>query len=294
MNNDEHTILTVCVRSYNQECYIAQALDSILGQKTLFPFEIIVSDDCSSDGTKRILSDYQQRYPGRIRILWNKSNIGGPRNLRKVIEASDAKYITCLDGDDYYLDKYKLQKQVDFLEENEDYAACFHNVMDISEKTGKRSLFLPLDFPSVIDARDVISKPWFLPIHSVMMRREFIFFPDWYETVMNDDYVVNLSVVMHGPYYYMPDVMVAYRHHDSNVSLNYSDLSLINGQLCKILKGFSAIYSNEFFPIFENRIKYLQGEAFQYSRDRREPWRKWGRAKTYKRILKRVLRRFIA
>ena len=282
-------LLSVCIRSYNQEHFLAQALDSVLMQKTSFPFEIIISDDCSSDGTKGILSDYQQRYPSRIRILWNKSNIGGPRNLRKVIEACDAKYITCLDGDDYYLDKYKLQKQVDFLEENESYAACFHNVMDISEKTGNRSLFLPLDFPCVADARDVISKPWFLPIHSVMMRRKFIFFPDWYETVMNDDYVVNLSVVMHGPYYYMQDVMVAYRHHDSNVSIHYSDLSLINGQLCKILSGFSSIYPKEYLPVFEERIKCLKEESNDYLLNSRRPWLKWFRLKTYKRFIKRKM-----
>lgn len=283
--------LTVCIRTYNQERYIAQALDSVLGQKTSFPFEIVVSDDCSNDGTQRVLSDYQHRYPERIRILWSESNIGGPRNLRKVIEESHTKYITCLDGDDYYLDKYKLQKQVEFLEENENYAACFHNVMDIKEKSNNKSLFLPLDFPSVADACDVISKPWFLPIHSVMMRREFISFPDWYETVMNDDYVVNLSVVMHGPYYYMPDVMAVYRHHDNNVSIHYLDTSLINGQLCKILEGFKAIYPKEYMPVFEERIKFLQDESNHYLRDLREPWRKWFRVNTYKRILKRVLQR---
>lgn len=287
-------ILSVCIRTHNQERFVQQAIESVLMQKTLFRFEIIISDDSSTDRTKGILIDYVQRYPDRIRLLESESNIGGPRNLRKVIEASNSKYITCLDGDDYYLDKYKLQKQVEFLDENEEYVACFHNVLNMDEKSSKRSLFLPLDFPNVVDASDVISKPWFLPIHSVLMRRALISFPDWYDTVMNDDFVVNLSVVMHGPYYYMPDIMAVYRHHDSNVSIHYSDISLINGQLCKILEGFSEIYPNEFLPVFENRIKYLQEEAIQYSKDCREPWRKWVRAKTYKRILKRVFRRFLA
>lgn len=287
-------LLSVCIRTYNQERFINQAIESVLMQKTMFPFEIVISDDCSTDGTKGILEDYVRHYPDRIRLLESESNLGGPRNLRRVIEATDAKYVTCLDGDDYYLDNYKLQKQVEFLEENEQYAACFHNVINLDEKSSKKSLFLPLDFPSVVDARDVITKPWFLPIHSVLMRRAFISFPDWYETVMNDDFVVNMSVVMHGPFFYMPDIMAAYRHHDNNVSIHYTDLSLINGQLCKILEGFSTIYPKEYFPVFENRIKYLQVESFQYLRDCREPWRKWFKAKTYKRILKRVLRRFIA
>lgn len=281
-------LLSVCIRTHNQERFIRQAIESVLMQKTLYPFEIIISDDCSTDGTMRILTDYVRRYPDRIRILESESNIGGPQNLRKVIEASDSKYVTCLDGDDYYTDNYKLQKQVEFLEENDQYVACFHNVMNLDEESSKRSLFLPLDFPSVVDAYDVISKPWFLPIHSVMMRRALISFPDWYETVMNDDYVVNLSVVMHGPYYYMPDIMATYRHHDSNVSIHYSDISLINGQLCKILSGFSSIYPKEYLPVFEERIKCLQDESIQYQRDLHAPWRKWCRWKTYKRFIKNV------
>ena len=281
-------LLSVCIRTYNQERFVSQALESVLMQRTCFPFEIIVSDDCSSDGTRTILKDFEQRYPGRFHLLLGETNVGGPNNLRRVIEASSAKYITCLDGDDYYTDKYKLQKQVEFLEDNEKYAACFHNVLSISEESDERSLFLPLDFPSIVDARDVISKRWFLPIHSVMMRRELISFPDWYDTVMNDDFVVNLSVVMHGPYYYMPDVMAIYRHHTSNVSIGYRDISLINGQLCKILDGFSRIYPEEYMHVFENRIKDLQYESERYLKEMHEPWRKWLKIKTYKHLFKQL------
>ena len=262
-------ILSVCVRTYNQERFIAQALDGILMQKTSFPFEIIVSDDGSKDKTQEVLRDYHQRYPDKIRLLLGESNLGGPKNLRKVIEASQAKYITCLDGDDYYTDCYKLQKQVEFLEANDRYVACFHNVMNVYESTGARSLFLPLDFPSEVTAEDVISKRWFLPIHSVMLRRELVSFPTWYEEIVNDDYVVNLSVVMHGPYYYMPDVMAAYRHHDANISIGYSDQLLIDGK----------------------RMQFFREEMAFYEKEMKHPWRKWFRFKTYKRMLKKLLRK---
>lgn len=284
-------ILSVCVRTYNQERFIAQALDCILMQKTSFPFEIIVSDDGSKDKTQEVLRDYHQRYPDRFRLLLGESNQGGPKNLRKVIEASQAKYITCLDGDDYYTDCYKLQKQVEFLEANDRYVACFHNVMNVYESTGARSLFLPLDFPSEVTAEDVISKRWFMPIHSVMMRRELVSFPTWYEEIVNDDYVVNLSVVMHGPYYYMPDVMAAYRHHDANVSIGYSDQLLIDGKLLRILEGFSTIYPKEYMPVFEKRMQFFREEMAFYEKEMKHPWRKWFRFKTYKRMLKKLLRK---
>lgn len=262
-------------------------------QKTSFPFEIIVSDDCSSDDSQSVLLDYKQRYPDIIKLILGDTNIGGPRNLKRVIEASSARYITCLDGDDYYIDKYKLQKQVEFLEENDEYVACFHNVVNIYESTGVKSLFLPLDFPSRVDACDVISKKWFLPIHSVMLRRALISFPDWYETVLNDDYVINLSVVLHGPYYYMPDVMAVYRHHEKNTSLIYNDLILTDNQLKTILLGFREIYPKSFHPVFDQRIALYDQEIAFHTREIKQPWRKFFRWKTYKKLAKRILRKIV-
>lgn len=287
--NDSLYILSVCVRTFNQKTFVSEALQSVLDQKTAFPFEIIVSDDGSTDGTQELLLEYQSKYPEKIRLILGKEDVGGPNNLKRVIEASNAKYVTCLDGDDYYTDIYKLQKQVEFLEAHPEYVACFHNVMNVFETEGKHSLFLPLGFPSVVNAEDVITKRWFMPIHSVMMRRELIAFPDWYSEVMNDDYVVNLSVVMHGPYYYMPDVMAVYRHHRDNVSIQYKDMVLIDSQLKRIMEGFLPLYPTSYKPLFEERIKYYQEEILFYEKEARYPWRKWLRMRTYKRMIKRLL-----
>ena len=288
--NENSYILSVCIRTYNQKSYVKDALDSVLDQETSFPFEIIVSDDCSTDGTRAVLLDYQKKWPERIKLILRDEDIGGPMNLKLVIESSDAKYITCLDGDDYYTDEYKLQKQVDFLEAHPEFVGCFHNVMNVVEATGEQSPFLPSDFPSVITAEDIILKRWFMPIHSVMMRRELIAFPDWYSEVMNDDYVVNLSVAMHGPYHYMPDIMAAYRHHQTNISLQYQNIILIDSQLKRILEGFSSIYPESYKPVFEQRIKQYEEEIRFHEAEARHPWRKWLRFKTYKRKLKRMLK----
>lgn len=283
--------LSVCIRSYNQESYIGKAIESALLQRTNFDFEVIISDDNSSDKTKEIISVYQANYPNRIRCIFGDCNIGGPLNLKRSIEASSAKYLAFLDGDDYYTDKYKLQKQVDFLESHNDYSACFHNVVDLYEKSGRKSLFLPLDFPEDHDCVSVISNDWFLPIHSVVLRRELITFPRWYETVMNDDFVVNLSVVMHGPYHYMPDIMAVYRHHDCNVSNNYVNQILIDSQLKTILLGFKDIYPKEYAPVFDERISFYEKRIKFNVREKKQPWRKIFRLKTYKRIIKRWLMR---
>lgn len=290
MNKTETILLSVCVRTRNQERFIGEALDSVLRQHTTFPFEIIVSDDASTDGTVGILQDYQKQYPEKIRLLLQETNIGGPENLKRVIEASEAKYVTCLDGDDFYTDDYKLQKQVDVLEAHPEYAACFHNTWYADGEGRLCGLFNRPDFHAIHDAREFIRERWFVPIHSAVLRREYIEFPKWYNTVMNDDYVVHLSVAKHGPYYYMPDVMVAYRRHAQNTSIAYRNLILTDIQLCTIMENMKPLYPAEYASDFDARISEYKAEIADMQLLQKQPWRKWLRRKTYTRMIKQWLR----
>lgn len=283
-------LLSVCIRTHNQERFIREALDSVLCQKTTFAFEIIVSDDASSDGTVAILQEYAIKYHTKIRLLLSETNLGGPNNLKRVIEASQAKYITCLDGDDYYTDAYKLQKQVDFLEANPEYAACFHNTWMVDTLGNKQGLFNKPDFHAIHDAREFIRERWFVPIHSAVLRREYVEFPEWYDKVMNDDYVVHLSVAKHGAYYYMSDVMVAYRRHEQNISHAYGNMILTDTQLCTILENMKPLYPAESAADFEARIAEYKAEIADLQLLQAQPWRKWLRRKTYTRAIKSTLR----
>lgn len=286
-------LLSVCIRTHNQERFIRETLDSVLCQKTKFPFEVIVSDDASSDGTRAILQEYANEYPEKVRLLLSETNLGGPKNLQRVIEESQAKYITCLDGDDYYTDEYKLQKQVDFLEANIEYAACFHNTWMVDAMGNKQGLFNKPNFHAVHDAREFIKERWFVPIHSAVLHREYVEFPEWYETVMNDDYVVHLSVAKHGAYYYMSDVMVAYRRHEQNISHAYGDMILTDTQLCTILEHMKPLYPDEYAADFDARIAEYKAEIADLQLLQAQPWRKWLRRKTYTRAVKRVLAKVI-
>lgn len=283
-------LLSVCIRTHNQEGLIREALDSVLCQKTTFAFDVIVSDDASCDGTVAILQEYASQYPSVVRLLLSETNLGGPNNLKRVIEASQAKYITCLDGDDYYTDAYKLQKQVDFLEANPEYAACFHNTWMVDTLGNKQGLFNRPDFHAIHDAREFIRERWFVPIHSAVLRREYVEFPEWYDKVMNDDYVVHLSVAKHGAYYYMPDVMVAYRRHEQNISHAYGNMILTNTQLCTILENMKSLYPAEYAIDFDARIKEYKADIMDLQLLQAQPWRKWLRRKTYTRAVKIALR----
>lgn len=114
--------------TYNQKDYISQCINGILMQQTDFPFEIIIGDDNSTDGTREILIDYQNKYPEIIKLnlrIERGKGIPGKENFLSTLAMCKGKYISLCDGDDYWTDPYKLQKQQDFLEQNDDYSICW-------------------------------------------------------------------------------------------------------------------------------------------------------------------------
>lgn len=130
-------MVSVCMISYNHEKFIVKALDSILMQKVDFEYEIVVGEDCSTDNTRKILLQYSEKYPGLFKIILQKSNAGPVQNEYDVFKASSGKYIAVLESDDYWLDEYKLQKQVDFLENNQDYGLIFTDICLVDENNEK-------------------------------------------------------------------------------------------------------------------------------------------------------------
>lgn len=132
--------VSVCCLTYNHEEYIRQALDSMVMQKTKFPFEIIVLDDASTDGTQQIIKEYCEKYPKLVKAVLQTEN----QYSRKVpivnqifYPLAQGEYIAYCEGDDYWTDPFKLQKQADFLDKNSDYVACTHECWEVDEN-GKK------------------------------------------------------------------------------------------------------------------------------------------------------------
>src|SRR5438445_350989 len=103
-------LVSACLITYNHARFIRQAIESILMQKVNFPWEFIIADDCSTDGTREIILEYQRRHPSLIRLLLRSSNIGAWRNGQALLSAVEGKYVALLEGDDYWSDEYKLQR----------------------------------------------------------------------------------------------------------------------------------------------------------------------------------------
>lgn len=138
---NSNVLVSVSVVTYNHKDYIAQCLDGILMQKTNFPFEIIVGEDESNDGTREICIEYANKYPDKINlflrsrkdVIFINGKPTGRFNFIENIKVAKGKYIAICEGDDYRTDPLKLQKQVDFLEKNKDYILCFTNASIINE-----------------------------------------------------------------------------------------------------------------------------------------------------------------
>lgn len=129
-------LVSVVVTTYNQEKYIEKALRSVLEQECDADIELLVGDDCSTDNTPKIIEKLANEYPTIVKPMYNKTNVGMSQNLYNQIVRSMGGVIAYLDGDDWWTDKYKLQKQLDFLEYNADYGLVVSYARAYDETTG--------------------------------------------------------------------------------------------------------------------------------------------------------------
>ena len=118
LNQTNPLTVSIFCMVYNHEHFLIDCLDGFLMQKCDFDFDIVVGEDCSTDKSREILLDYAKRFPGKFKLILHDENVGATENQRIVLENCTGKYIALCEGDDYWTDPLKLQKQVDFLEEN--------------------------------------------------------------------------------------------------------------------------------------------------------------------------------
>lgn len=214
-------LVSTSTATYNHETYIRDCLDGILMQKTTFPVRVCIFEDASTDRTAEIVKEYADKYPGLIFAFCQKENTYGKGEVRRKAREpyekarSVAKYIALCEGDDYWIDPLKLQKQVEFLEENEEYSLCFHNATVIYEDKRKRGLSFDIETREY--SGEEILKKWTIPTASVVFRTSM------YEPVSHPDFIYGdiilfLSLAMRGRVFGMEEVMSIYRKHESSLT----------------------------------------------------------------------------
>ena len=130
---NKNPIVTILMPAYNHERYISQAIESVLAQKTNYPYELLIHDDCSTDSTLTIAQNYATKFSDKIKIFTEEENQGLLKSYKRLIEQSNGKYLAILESDDYWLDENKLQIQIDFLESNSDYGIVAGDIISIDE-----------------------------------------------------------------------------------------------------------------------------------------------------------------
>ena len=231
---DNKIVVSIAVLTYNHEQYIREALDSILMQQVDFKYEVVVGDDCSKDETRAILQTYERNFPGIFKVIYRAKNIGTTKNGYDVFMHCEGKYIAQLEGDDFWTDPDKLQKQVDFLETNEQYIGVAHscNVLcdDISLKEGYEAFYECIE-GAVFEFADYKKKPFAGHTCTMLYRNIFSNGKLNYHILHEadsfiGDQTLNLLLVMQGKIFCMGTKMSTYRLVSKAGAGNFASQSL--------------------------------------------------------------------
>ncbi|MEZ4905554.1 MAG: glycosyltransferase [Spirosomataceae bacterium] len=220
--------VSVCVPTYNHEKYIAQMLEGALMQQTTFPFEIVIGDDASTDHAPTIIEDYAQRFPDKIRAYLHPQNLGpaeprefgGRNNVLFLLKACQGQYVALCEGDDYWTDPLKLQKQVDFLDTHPNFTICHHNLKVIYEDESPSHLFNNDQQKTASTIQDVLEDRWFVATASLMYRNQFLTedFVLWHATAAAGDWALVIQLAARGDIGYLNETMGVYRKHHGGLS----------------------------------------------------------------------------
>lgn len=210
-------VVTVRCITYNHARYIAQSIEGFLMQQVDFPFEILIGDDASTDGTVEIVRQYQAAHPELIRAVYQVENqfSKGRRPWRELyFNLARGRYIAVCDGDDYWSDPLKLQKQVNFLEAHPDYALCFHDATILWDDASRAPQTLrPANLKQSYALEDLLVGN-FIPMLTTLYRhRLFEMLPAWYLEMPIGDWPLHILNAQYGKIGYLPEVMAVYRLH---------------------------------------------------------------------------------
>ena len=324
MENSQFLVRTICL-TYNHELYVEDALRGFALQQTTFPVVSIIIDDASTDHTVDILNRFLKEHfvsdvskgsfdketdYGHVTFARHKDNPNcffaviclkenhyskGKSKYPYYKEWANTRYVALCEGDDYWIDPYKLQKQVDFMEQHPDYVACFHNAR--VQYNNHVALFNDLEEKHHTPTEDIIKRQWFIATPSLLYRNIALEMPKWSKEVVNGDYLMELLLAKEGKFYYMDDVMSVYRKHGSGISaeLNKNKVDMAD-KLIDLLNRTKSLYGAEYAIIFDESImnyrrmrEVFVKEAFYDS----HPIARLFRPKTYKRMIKKKLRSIV-
>ena len=239
----ENPLVSICIICYNQAQYITQAIDSVLNQQADFSKEIIIADDYSTDGTREIVTAYEKKYPGLIRMLPRNSNVGPAQNFTELFYAANGKYVAYLEADDYWTNNTKLQQQINFLELNPGFSICFtDSVETFSEDPNDSRNYLRggSGTQSETTINELIYRNYIQTCTVVFKNKLFGKFPDWYTKLKMGDWPLHLLNAQYGKIKYLNFPSAVHRNHSSGV---WSTQNIL-GKIYFTLEAYEVLAAN--------------------------------------------------
>lgn len=208
--------VSIIMLAYNIEKYIETAIKGVLRQKTNFPIQLVISEDCSTDCTLGICKRYKEQYPECITLVQHSKNVGLQRNFMDAHKHCTGEYIAICDGDDYWIDRNKLQRMTDFMDSHPDFAICFHRVINYYEGNHTKSLSNGRQ-AKVTDILDLCNSNFITNSSSMFRRCYYPVLPEWFAQITSCDYAMHLLNAAHGKIYYFKKPMAVYRKHSQGI-----------------------------------------------------------------------------
>ena len=236
-NKKGDLIVAVWMVTYNHELYIEQAIESVMMQVTDFEFKLFIGEDCSTDKTREICINLKEKYGHKIELILHEHNIGPSKNAESVYKTcfdSGAKYLALLEGDDYWIDSFKLQEQVRFLENNDQFGAIFTNAAILNTMINEEKLYNNFLKTGEV-SNEVIFKygGGLYPTASFVFKNDFFELIDFSIPFIAGDESILFQLANKTKIFYFDKVTVAYRRWEGGL---YSSISENTLQLIKLRK----------------------------------------------------------
>lgn len=259
-------LVSACMITYNHGVFIKEAIEGVLMQETSFPIECIIGEDYSIDNTRLICEKYEKKYSNIIKLLSSEKNLGAMSNLIRTLKACQGKYIALCEGDDYWTDPCKLQKQVDFLDNNPDYSLCGHSALQIFEEEERpNQIYKPKNLKDFYTIEDLIFASS-IPTASFMIRRKIIDnLPLWLYNVRQGDYALLLLSAAKGKVRFIDETMSVYRKHAQSESGFIKERFLLFVEYSmKLLRYFDSYTEFKYHKLIIKRIREKKKQIFVY------------------------------
>lgn len=207
-----------CIIVYNHEKYLRECLESIVNQKVNFPYEVVIGDDCSTDKSLGICREYKKKYPHLIRLIERPDNLGMAGNWKETIAECKGEYIAICEGDDLWIDNYKLQKQHDFMSANLEFSACFGRSEVLNLRKYSDNFCYPIPSTISLNLKDILNRHY-IPTATLFFRKKMLLdIPDFIFSVFSVDIFIETKLVMKGPIRFLDEQLGVYRIHEGGIT----------------------------------------------------------------------------